>query len=267
MNENIRRLVRLQEIVFEIRDLTTRRDAVPGQIAELEQAFQQKIEEIGADRLNHETLVQEVASLRTEDESNRLRLGRAQQKLMQVSNQREYSAVLNEIDATKAELSRIEAAIETRQARIEELAEPAAAADGRIAEERRKVEEEKARIAQDLEQVNGRLEELTGQREEIVEQLPAPFVQRFDTIIKKRNGIVMARVEGGACSACHVRLRPHLINLVRRGTDLISCESCRRFLYVAVAEPEEASEDSSTPPAGDGDGAAGRSNHHAPAGS
>ena len=267
MNENIRRLVRLQEIVFEIRDLTTRRDAVPGQIAELEQAFQQKIEEIGADRLNHETLVQEVASLRAEDESNRLRLGRAQQKLMQVSNQREYSAVLNEIDATKAELIRIEAAIEARQTRIEELAEPAAAADGRIAEERRRVEEEKASIAESLEQVNARLKELTAQREEIVQELPAPFVRRFDTIFKAREGIVMARVESGACSACHVRLRPHLINLVRRGADLISCESCRRFLYVAVDEPEKDSEDSPAPPPGEGDNAPGRPNHHAPAGS
>ncbi|HHN74548.1 MAG TPA: hypothetical protein ENK10_04900 [Acidobacteria bacterium] len=234
MNDNIQRLIRLQEIAFEIRDLTARRDAVPGRLAELEAAFQEKIEEIGAERLTHETLVTEVAELRQAEQESRQRLEKAQRKLMEVSNQREYSAVLNEIDATKTRLAQIVTEISGREGRIEELAEPAAEADERIAAERQRTDQERLAIEQELSSIVSRLEELAAQREELVALLPAPYVRRFDTVFKARQGVAMAKIFHGACGACHVRLRPQVINLVQRGEELISCESCRRFLYAAV---------------------------------
>jgi predicted nucleic acid-binding Zn-ribbon protein len=35
------------------------------------------------------------------------------------------------------------------------------------------------------------------------------------------------------CTACHVRLRPHVTQIVRRNEDIVQCESCQRILYFA----------------------------------
>ncbi len=233
MRENIRNLVRLQEIAFEMRDLEARRAQAPAALAELELSFQQTREEIGAARLKHESLVDQRHQLSEERQEAAERRAKAQKKLMTVSNQREYSAVLNEIDATEALLAKLDEDITQCNVEIEQLEGPATEADTHIAVEQEKLEAAKARIEKDLGVAVTRLDELVSQRETLVIELPVAEVRRFDAVFRARGGIAMAAVEKGACSACHVRLRPQIISLARRGTELVTCDSCRRFLYVA----------------------------------
>ncbi len=50
MNDDTRRLVRLQEIAFLMRDLEQNEATLPERLTALERSFQEKIEEIGAAR-------------------------------------------------------------------------------------------------------------------------------------------------------------------------------------------------------------------------
>jgi predicted nucleic acid-binding Zn-ribbon protein len=36
---------------------------------------------------------------------------------------------------------------------------------------------------------------------------------------------------GETCTACHVRLRPHVAQMVRRNDGIVPCDSCQRILY------------------------------------
>jgi predicted nucleic acid-binding Zn-ribbon protein len=45
---------------------------------------------------------------------------------------------------------------------------------------------------------------------------------------------------GETCSACHVRQRPQVAQVVRRNEDIVQCESCQRILY-HVADQQHAS--------------------------
>ena len=36
---------------------------------------------------------------------------------------------------------------------------------------------------------------------------------------------------GEICDACHVRLRPHFSQPIRRNEGIVQCESCQRILY------------------------------------
>jgi len=232
LKQSIRHLVQLQEIAFEIRDLELRQAKAPARLEELDAAFQATIEEIGSARLTHEALVQRRRELDEERSTATLRLEKAQKKLMTVSNQREYSAVLNEIDATKTQLGQLTAGIAECDEQIDELAEPAAEADTLISAEREKIDAEKVRVSKDGENARVRLVELAELREKIVSELSPADVQRFEAVFRARAGIAMAAVVNGACSACHVKLRPQVVALVRRGSDLVSCDSCRRLLFV-----------------------------------
>ena len=76
----------------------------------------------------------------------------------------------------------------------------------------------------------------------------------FEMVAKGRKGIGIARVVDGLCSACRVRLRPHLYNQLRASDQIIQCESCVRILYW-IPEPKGtegetlAAPDASAPPA------------------
>jgi hypothetical protein len=225
-------LVRLQELDLEARELEKIQSGMPSRLAELESEFNARVEEIGGARLRHEQLVQRRDELTKQLEETNDRLARAQQKLMHVSNQREYSAALNEIDSMKTDVSRLESEILEIEEEIEQLAGPAAEADERIAVERSKLEEAKHRLEEEARELATRLQAVSEDRGQLVSELPAGHVSKFEKLARLRDGLAMARVVTGACSACHVKLRPQVVSLVRRGEELVSCESCGRLLYI-----------------------------------
>jgi hypothetical protein len=238
LSENIRRLVQLQEIAFEIKEIRDLGARTPERLAALDDAFRQKVEEIGAARLTHEALVAERQRLVRQREETQLRQQQAQQKLMQVSNTREYSAALNEIDSNKSALAGIEDKLVEIDLQLEELSGPAAEADERIAAARTEHDAEKARMEEAAARSGERLAMLEAEREQLKVGIPRDFIARFDTIFNARGGVAVARIVSNACGACHVRLRPQIINLVKRGEELSFCESCRRILYFAETEGE-----------------------------
>ncbi len=242
MNENLARLVRLQEVEFEIQALERKRDdELPSRSAEIEGSFEQTVAEIGADRLRHEELVglrKELLARKAELEE---RLQRSNERLAHVTNQREYSAALNEIDHTRTELQGVERQLAEYEEEIERLAGPAAEADERIAAERQKMDAALAEVAREREEVAARLESLGRARDEIVRELPPAWFRRFERIKQARGGVAIARIVaaggGQACGECHVRLRPQLVALARRGQDLVFCESCKRILFWLPEQP------------------------------
>lgn len=245
MKDQIRRLVRLQEILFEIRSLEDQQSASPTRLQQLEDTFQQSVNEIGAARLRHEELLKERDRLRHERDELTSRLQQLQQKLMQVSNQREYSAALNEIDFNKQAHAGLIDRIGILDTEIEALAGPATEADARIAEERGRIDTDRDALRQESVRVDHRLADLVALRGLIQKELPSGFFTRFEAICRARGGVAMAKVENNACSACRIRLRPHLINLVRRGQELVTCDSCRRILYTGDFDSGSATEEES----------------------
>ena len=41
---------------------------------------------------------------------------------------------------------------------------------------------------------------------------------------------------GEICAACHVRLRPHVTQQIRRNDDIVQCENCQRILFFAETD-------------------------------
>jgi predicted nucleic acid-binding Zn-ribbon protein len=49
---------------------------------------------------------------------------------------------------------------------------------------------------------------------------------------RSRDGIAVAEVKNGACSACFMSLRPQMLVELKTTDKLITCESCTRILYI-----------------------------------
>ena len=59
---------------------------------------------------------------------------------------------------------------------------------------------------------------------------------------RSRDGIAVAEVVNGSCSACFMALRPQMLVEVKKGEQIVTCESCTRILYVAVDSKAAAGE-------------------------
>jgi predicted nucleic acid-binding Zn-ribbon protein len=83
---------------------------------------------------------------------------------------------------------------------------------------------------------------LTGERQREARDIEAPLLAKYDQLLKMRKMLAVASLDGDICSACHVRLRPVVAQHVRRGTEIVTCDSCQRILY-AVPKAADAPAD------------------------
>jgi predicted nucleic acid-binding Zn-ribbon protein len=61
--------------------------------------------------------------------------------------------------------------------------------------------------------------------------VPPAALAKYEQLLKQRRMLAVAHVAGELCSACHVRLRPAVLQQIRRNEEMIQCDSCQRILY------------------------------------
>ena len=234
------RLYLLQEVLIEVHVKTEKRERTPEHLAHIEAAYR---EARGQREETERTLARAVERRKTlESEILDLneKLKKYQGQLQTVKTNREYGALLNELDVVKRD-------VRTREDEILALEESSAAA---AAELERRNEAFPAEEADYEEQMKEWRAEQAALAEEIAKaeaqakalraELDNRLLSTFDRLARVRAGIAVAKVDmvgtqTAACSACHVRLRPQLLSDLRLARETVTCESCKRILYWAGA--------------------------------
>src|SRR5262249_50414702 len=72
---------------------------------------------------------------------------------------------------------------------------------------------------------------LTGERKTATTSIPAALLAKYDQVAKMRKGLAVTAMVAGHCTACNVRLRPHVEQQVRHHDAILTCDSCQRILY------------------------------------
>jgi predicted nucleic acid-binding Zn-ribbon protein len=89
----------------------------------------------------------------------------------------------------------------------------------------------------EIERDRTELAKVEGGRDDVFKTLPANLAAVYNRLAQRsRDGIAVAEVVNGSCSACFMALRPQMLVEVRRGEQIITCESCTRILYFAPAD-------------------------------
>ncbi len=157
---------------------------------------------------------------------------KAEGRLYEVKTNKEYSAVLIEIEEIKQEKAETEEQILSLMEMQERLT-----ADIREAEQRFKAREEQARqdetaVRRQLTEVESQLTAVRADRESRARELAPGLLSSYERIMKARGGIAVAAVTStNVCGACRVTIRPQAVQELRSATDLMLCESCGRYLY------------------------------------
>jgi predicted nucleic acid-binding Zn-ribbon protein len=230
------RLFRLQEVLLEVARKAEKKERTPDHLAHVEAAYRdarRMREEAGASLARASSrkkgLDGEIADL-TE------KLKKYQQQLQSVKTNKEYGALLNEIDTVKRD-------IRTREDEILELEEALAASSVEATERDSAFPAEEAGYEEQMKEWRAEqavLSEEIARAEKLAAELRETLDRRllatFDRIARVRSGVAVARVDmvgiqTAACSACHVRLRPQLLSDLRLSKETILCESCKRILY------------------------------------
>ena len=234
------RLYLLQEVLLEVHQKTERRSKTPEHLAHIEAAYRdarrQREETQGS--LSRTTERKKVLESEIADLTEKLR--KYQTQLQTVKTNREYGALLNEIDVVKRD-------VRMREDEILGLEEVATLASAELARREEAYPAEEAGYEEQMKEWRAEQallgEEIARAEEkvrEIRKELEPRLLSTFDRLARVRSGIAVAKItmvgpQTAACSVCHVRLRPQLLSDLRLGRETVTCESCKRILYWAGA--------------------------------
>lgn len=248
MAPEVKLAIRLQELDTRIEELRREIVALPKHIAEVERTLESHVRKVEADRAALAANQRDRRHLELEVQSEEQKLARLKDQSMQAKTNEQLWAFQHEIQYVENRIRQLEDRILDMMAESERLEQALKAAEVALAAERKQVEAEKQQAQQRSEEARKLLEVLTRERHQTASALPPALYKNYERIRKLRKGIAVAEVVDGRCTACHVVLRLQFYQDLRRGEQVMFCESCGRILYYNPPEsledmdPDEASQ-------------------------
>jgi uncharacterized protein len=242
MTHHLQTIVEMQQALDQLDEAERRLHGIPDWMRELHDQHAARQAEIAA-------LEQAMADDAKERRAAEGAIQDAQEKLMhyqqqinKVSTQREYGALLQEIDTVKALIASYEdqglAALERSDRAQKELdaqRESFRELAGRYAAELAKWEGEKPAVARQVADLRGTIGSLK-------ERLPKNLVSQFERIRERNPAGALARIrkldragrgpQEWHCGACNYRVRPQVVVEIRNTGSLVQCDACKRILYL-----------------------------------
>lgn len=236
MNADLESLIRLQRAESDLRraeseraEIPRRRTSLEGRLAEERGRLDTEraaLEACQKSRRQHEAALQDLESKRSKYKG----------QLMEVKTNKEYTAMLHEIEIVEREIRTREDKILAEMERAEALSAEVKREEGLY-----KAAEEQARIeAKGLDERARALDEeakrLAGERDQVAARIPESILELFQRVARLR-GAAVAEARDGTCQLCHLKLRPQMYVDLKRNDDIIQCPACSRILYYEPPPP------------------------------
>lgn len=231
MTADLELVSRLQTLDLKIAELQREVAALPKHIAQIEKALDSHLRRLEADRAALSANQKERKRLEDDIKVQDQKISKLRDQMLGAKTNEQYRAFQHEIEFCEKEIRKFEDRILDLMGESEPLEKNVKAAEAALKEEKTQVESEKAQAreatAKDEEQLAG----LKAERQTIVGELKPQLNTVYERIRKKWHGAVVAEVVDGRCTACQIVLRPQFFQDLKRGEDLMFCESCGRILY------------------------------------
>ncbi|HLJ47809.1 MAG TPA: C4-type zinc ribbon domain-containing protein [Bryobacteraceae bacterium] len=231
MTADLELVTRLQTLDLKIADLQREISALPKHIAQIEKTLDTHVRRLEADRAALSANQKERKSLEDDVKVQQQKISKLRDQMLQAKTNEQYRAFQHEIEYAEKEIRKHEDRILDLMGEAEPLETNMKKAEVALKEEKQQVESEKNRAREATAKDQKQVADLEAERKEIMPKLPREILSAYERIRKKWHGVVIAEVIEGRCSACQISLRPQFFQDLRRGEQLMFCESCGRFLF------------------------------------
>lgn len=156
-----------------------------------------------------------------------------------VRTNKEYAAVLTELNNEKADRSRVEQRALELLNEVDQRRKGVNERTATLTEEKRRLENVRTQLAQVQQSFADRLGSLTAQRTAAADKLDPRVLDMFDRLSERYDGEAMAqcvqvhpRRQEYICEGCNMELTVERANALLTRDDVVTCGSCGRILFL-----------------------------------
>ncbi len=238
--------VRLQGLDNRVTELTREISALPKHIAEIEKKLESHTRKLEADRAALSANQKDRKKAEGDIQMQQQKVSKLRDQMLQAKTNDQYRAFQHEIEFCEKEIRRAEDQILELMTESEPLDKNVKAAEQALKQEKTHVEAEQQQATARSNEDKKLLEQIRQERAGIVARMNANVYRQYERIRKMRQGVAIAEAVDGRCSACHMAMRLQFFQDLKRGDQVMSCESCSRILFY---NPPAAIEDLTGEPA------------------
>jgi uncharacterized protein len=232
VSPELSQLIELQELDLEIQRVSGRLSRIPEERDSIENEFKQHAAEFLDLKSKHERTLEERKQLELELATTQQNLDKFEQDKTRVRNEKEYTAVLREIDTSRKRIGTLESEILKHMEELEKLDAELVVQTPDVERSRAEVDASLAALTAEHEAATRQLVEFSERRKKLSLLMPRALFNSYDRKSRLSRGQALSEVRSnGVCAACRVRVRPKIFSDVRKGDQLVTCENCGRILY------------------------------------
>ena len=227
----LQQLIDLQKIDDQISEHKKFLADIPLQLKSAHEELEKKKNILKVASEEIEALQKQRKDLELEVQGENDHMAKAKTKLPAVKTNKEYTAILVEIDTIKEKVSKIEdkelEVMETLEVKAKEIPgfeNKCKEEDANFNEYRIKKETEEKRFNQEL-------EDLMVKRKNISGHLDTYTLKRYEKIFTSREGRAVAGLRENVCQGCFQQVLPQTVIDVKIGEKIHQCNGCMRFLF------------------------------------
>ncbi len=239
MDEQLSLLIGLQEIDGKIRALVEQKKHMPEVLANLEN----KRAAIKADiEKSKENLV--AAQKNKRDREKDLEVGaqkveKLRARTSEIKNNKEYQALLKEIETAEHENKAIEDDILTLMEKIDSASAEIIDTEKQAKEDEVAILVEQKEMEAAFSKIEAELNSVEQARQEQLSRIQPALLAQYQMLLLSKAGIAIAEARGEACSGCYMSIPPQVFVNVKKNESIITCPQCGRILYYKEAIVEK----------------------------
>jgi len=231
LKRQVELLVELQRIDSEKKRIETKKHDLPLELERLKtklRDFEEKVEE---ERKKIEDLYERHRLKESELKKGNETLKKTKSRLFEVKTNKEYLALLKEIeiinrrnDALESEIINVLEAIDTVKGQLEQEEKEYTVFRSERESDIRKIEDE-------INSIDSVLITIQKQNDDVKKLIHADHLRRYDIIKQKRNNRAVVPVWKGICGGCYMNIPPQMYNELQKFEALMLCPHCNRIIY------------------------------------
>lgn len=231
ITEKLQGLYNLQLVDSQIDEIAVLKGELPIEVKDLEDEieglntrignFSESLKELGDTNAKHNTNISEAEAL----------IKKYEKQLDEVKNNREYDALMKELELQKLEIQLSNKRIKEMDLKIDAKKETLKEAEERLASKEKDLETKKVELEKIIEKTNKQEAKLQKESTKAKKTIEDRLLNAYEKVRGAyRNGLAVVTVQRNSCGGCYNKIPPQLQLEISQRKKVIACEHCGRIL-------------------------------------
>ncbi len=199
------------------------------------EAMDQEIEELKSKISKEKEIIDELEKERRKKEkeldADKEKIRKHESRLYEVKTNKEYQALLKEIETVKSTNDKTEEDILTLMEKVEELKKDFEHLSVQLKKNEKEYEQKKSKLLKEVETIDKDVRQLKEERDNLLSIVSKNLKTTYRTLIERRGGTAVVSLKNGVCLGCFMNIPPQLFIEATKNRQLILCPSCNRIFY------------------------------------